>query len=129
LHAFAAGQGVESEIEDVIGFVVGQMDSKQVQISIDGIDETDIFGELVHERNATQTEATSAIRKIITQAWTASKNGPGAVGDFGFIEPAEHGASACGQALGAVALVPVALGSLFFATALDSVLASGAFVA
>jgi hypothetical protein len=41
LQAGAVAQGVVSEVEHMIGFVVRHMNQEQVQVAIDGIDEAD----------------------------------------------------------------------------------------
>ena len=41
LQASAVAQGIVSDVQDVIGYMVGQMDLEQRQTAVDGVDEAD----------------------------------------------------------------------------------------
>ncbi len=125
LQTVAAGQGVHGKVEYVIGMMVGQKDLEQMEFLIDEIHQADVFGELIHERNASQARTAGALGKIITQAGTASNNGRAAIRELCFVEPAEDVASACSQPIGTLALVAIASGSILVVAALHFALASG----
>jgi hypothetical protein len=42
LQTGAVAQGVVGEVEDVVGFVVGQVDLEDVQPAVDGVDEAEL---------------------------------------------------------------------------------------
>lgn len=44
----------------MIGFVIGKMDFEKVEFAVDGVDQADVFGELVEERNAAEAKAAGA---------------------------------------------------------------------
>src|SRR5260370_18741227 len=58
-------QGVISDIEDMIRFVVGPMDLQQVQALIDGFDQSELAGEQVHGADATIGQAVAALANFI----------------------------------------------------------------
>ena len=113
----------------MIGFVIGKMDFEKVEFGVDGVDQADIFGELVEEGNAAEAQTAGACRNIVTKSTRAAQDGPGAIGEFSFVDAALDGALACSESAVATALVPVAFDMMFLATVLHFVLASGAFVA
>ena len=48
LEAFSAREDVVGDVEHVIRFVIGQMDLQQVQILVDGLDQSDAPGKQMH---------------------------------------------------------------------------------
>ena len=96
MQTIAATQGIEGEIEDVIGFVIREMDEEKVQVFVDGGDETNFLGEFVKEWNAPEAESPCTITEIETDV-AATKDGFGAIGEFRFIEPALDLALAGGE--------------------------------
>ena len=65
LQAGAVAQGVVSEIENVIGFVIGKMDLEQVQALIDGVDEADPLGEQMKGPDAAVRDGPTAARVVV----------------------------------------------------------------
>ena len=129
LHVFAMAQGIEGEVKDVIGFVIRQMDFEDVESFVNGVNEADVLGEFVQQRNAAETDAGGARREVVAEPGIAPEDGLGAIGEFGFVESALDFPFVRGELAVAMALVAVAFGAMFVAASLDFVLASGAFVA
>jgi hypothetical protein len=47
LEASAVAQGVDSEVEDVIGIEIWELDLEHMQASINGVNQADVLGEFV----------------------------------------------------------------------------------
>ena len=60
LDAAAAGEDVESDVQDVVGFVVRPMLLEQVQVAVDLLDELDFLGQEKDGPDAAGTEPTDA---------------------------------------------------------------------
>jgi hypothetical protein len=105
------------------------MDLEHMAIVVDGIDQADVFGELVEQGDATEAKATGACRDIVAEGGRTSEDGAGAIGEFGFVESVEGGALPLGQALVAESLVPLAFGLMFLLVVLHFVLAAEVIVA
>ena len=67
LQAIAVAQGVEGEVEDMIGFVIGQTDLENAEALVDGVDEADVAGQLVEERDAAIAQAVDAFGDFIAE--------------------------------------------------------------
>ena len=52
LEAIAVAQGVISDIEYMIGFVIGQVNLEQMQLAVDGVDETDAARQKMKDADA-----------------------------------------------------------------------------
>ena len=60
-EALATGDDVESDVQDVVGFVVGQMSFEKVEIPIDSVDQADLLSQ---QKNGTDTAGTEAFDAI-----------------------------------------------------------------
>ena len=60
-EVLATGDDVESDVQDVVGFVVGQMSFEKVEIPIDSVDEADLLSQ---QKNGTDTAGTEAFDAI-----------------------------------------------------------------
>ena len=61
LHPLAAGDEVESEIQDMVGFVVGQMSFEKVEVPIDIVDQADLLSQQENGADTAGTEPFYAI--------------------------------------------------------------------
>src|SRR5205823_5340488 len=52
LQTIAATQGIEGDVEDMVGLGVRAEDFEDVQVLVDGMDQADIPGKLVKQGNA-----------------------------------------------------------------------------
>jgi hypothetical protein len=68
---------------------------EQRQASIDSVDQADVVGEFVEQRNAAESGAIAALIKFEVEVATAAQDGLGAVGEFGFVKAALDGLLAC----------------------------------
>jgi hypothetical protein len=128
LHAGAVAQGIEGEVQDVIGLEIRKMDFEDVEPLVDGVDESNVLSEFVQEGDAAASDAGGAFREGVAETGAAAKDGLGTVGEFGFVESALDFTLACGELAVTLALVSAAFGAMFMAATLGFVLASGAFV-
>ena len=65
LQAIAVAKGVVGEVEDVIRFVIRQMDLEQVQPLVDGVDEANAFGEKVKGADAAVSDGAVALADLV----------------------------------------------------------------
>ena len=49
LQTIAATEGIEGDVEDMIGVGIGQMDLENAKARVDGLDQTEVTGQLVEE--------------------------------------------------------------------------------
>jgi hypothetical protein len=98
LQASAVAQGVVGQVEDVIGFVVGQMDLEQVQLIVDGIDEADPSRQQMDGADAAVRQAACAIGDLVMNVG-GSEHGMVQVAEPFFVESAFNSALAVGQLL------------------------------
>jgi hypothetical protein len=63
--AFAAGEDVESDIQDVVGFVIGEMAFEEVKVLVDVPDQADPPRQQEHGTDATGIEALDAIGEFV----------------------------------------------------------------
>ena len=61
----AVAQGVVGEVEDVIGFVVGQMDFEQVEVVVDVVDESDAPRQEMDGTDAAAEESIGFVRDFV----------------------------------------------------------------
>ena len=87
LQALAVTQGVESEVQDMIGFGIGQADLEDGQAGIDEGDQADVAGELMKEGDAAVAEALDPVSDFVAEV-AAGEDRSRAFGKFGFVEPA-----------------------------------------
>ena len=52
LDAVAAGQDVEGDVEDVVGFVIGEMALEEMEVAVDVADQADPAGQQEHGADA-----------------------------------------------------------------------------
>jgi hypothetical protein len=65
LEAGAFAEGVEGEVEDVVGLVVREMDLEEVKARVDGVDKSKAAGEEVEGADAAVGESASAAGDIV----------------------------------------------------------------
>ena len=61
----AAGEEIEGEVQDMVGFVVGQMAFEQVKIAVDILDESDPLSQQEEGPDAAGTEPADAIGMFV----------------------------------------------------------------
>jgi len=98
LQAIAVAKRVVSEIENMIGFVVWQVNLEQMEFAIDGIDEAEALGEEMKSADATVADAVHAVGDFVVDV-AGGEDGPMAANGFAFIEPALHTALVSVQAI------------------------------
>jgi hypothetical protein len=86
LEARAVAQSVHGKIDDVIGVGIGQVQFEDVQLSIDGFNQSDVLGKLVEQGNSAEGGAINAIVEFEVEFAAAAQDGLGAIGEFGFVE-------------------------------------------
>ena len=65
LQTGAITQRVVSDVEDVIGFMVGQVDEKDMQAAIDGVDEAELSGQAMDRADAAVVDTVDAPGNLI----------------------------------------------------------------
>ena len=63
--ALAAGEDIEGDVQDMVGFVVGQMPLEQVKIAVDILDESDLLSQEEEGPDAAGTEPADAIGMFV----------------------------------------------------------------
>ena len=61
----AVAQCVVGEVEDVVGFVVGEVDFEQVEVAIDVVDESDASGQEMDGSDAAADESIGFVRDFV----------------------------------------------------------------
>lgn len=95
LEARAVAEGVVGEVEDVIGIGIGQVQFEQLQASVDSVDQADVLGKFVKQRDAAESGAIDALVEFKVEVATATKDGLGGVGELGFVEASLHDLFSC----------------------------------
>jgi hypothetical protein len=95
LETRAVAQSVHGEVDDVIGVGIGQVQFEDVQLSIDGFNQSDVLGKFVEQRNSAEGGAIDAVVEFEMEVTAAAKNGLGAIGKFGFVETSVDDSLAC----------------------------------
>jgi hypothetical protein len=98
LQMSAVAQGVVSDIEDVIGFMVRPTLLQDWEPLVDGVNETDLASQQMHGANAAKGQAAGPIGNFKLNV-AGSEHGFGTVTEFLFVESAFNLALASGQAL------------------------------
>src|SRR5450755_346353 len=86
LHAGTAAQGVEGQIENVIGLVIGEMDFQKVQAFVNSLAEADTASQQHHGTDATMGNTTNATGKLVIDV-PRGKHGPFTTGEDGLVQP------------------------------------------
>ena len=60
LEVPAAGEEIEGDVQDMVGFVVGQMPLEEVEVAVDVLDELDLLGQEEDGADAAGTESAAA---------------------------------------------------------------------
>ena len=63
--ALAAGEEIEGDVQDMVGFVVGQMPLEQMEVAVDFLDELDLLSQQEEGADAAGTEPPDAIGRLI----------------------------------------------------------------
>ena len=79
----------------MIGIGIRQVQLKEVQLSIDGFDQSDVLGKFVKQGNAAEGGAIDAVVEFEVEVAAAAQNGLGAIGEFGFVEASLDDSLAC----------------------------------
>ena len=98
LDTVAVAQGVIGDIQDMIGFVIGEMNLEQMEALVDAIDEPDFLGEQMKSADAAVADAVNAIANLVVNVG-GREDGPMAADRFGFIEPTLDSALASAEAI------------------------------
>jgi hypothetical protein len=88
-------QRVEGEVENVIGIGIRQVQLKDVQLSIDRLDQPEVLGQFVKQGNAAEGGAIDAVVEFKVEVAAAAQDGLGAIGEFGFVEASLDDSLAC----------------------------------
>jgi hypothetical protein len=64
-QAPAVAEGIESDIEDVIRLVVGQVHKKHLEVTIDGVDQAGFARELIHQADAAVVGSHRAVGQLV----------------------------------------------------------------
>ena len=92
----AVAQRVVSDVENVIGLVIGEMDLEKLQSLINSVDESKLTGEGVHGADAAVDDATSTIRDLIVDV-VGGKHRLVTTSELALVEAALDAALAVGQ--------------------------------
>ena len=65
LDPFAAGEDVEGDVQDVVGFVVGEMSFEEMEVAVDVADQADPLRQQEHGADAAGGEALDAVGEFI----------------------------------------------------------------
>ena len=63
--AFAAGEDVEGDVQDMVGFVIGEMPLEDMEVVVDVADQADPARQQVHGADAPRSEALDAIGDFV----------------------------------------------------------------
>ncbi len=85
LKAGAFAQGVVGQVENVVGFVVGQVNLEEHQTPIDGIDQTEATCQQVHGADAAVSDAAVTVTDLIVNVRGGEHRLLAAI-DIGFVE-------------------------------------------
>ena len=75
----AAGEDVEGDVQDVVGFVIGQMPLEEVEVAVDVVDQADLLSQQEDGADAAGTEALDAIGEFVVDVG-GGHHGPGRSG-------------------------------------------------
>jgi hypothetical protein len=98
LQAIAVAQGIDGNIEHVIGLMVGQVDLQQVEPPVDSFDQTDALGKQVKGADAAKRQTTHALGNLVGNV-KSGEHRFGTVTELGLVEPAQDLTLAVGQLL------------------------------
>jgi hypothetical protein len=96
LQTGAVAQGVVGEGQDVIGFVVGEVELQQVQAVVDGVDEAHVARQGVQGADAAAADGAGAVGDLIVDVG-GGKHRPSAAVHIGLVETAPDPALAAVQ--------------------------------
>ncbi len=87
LQASAVTEGVVSDVEDVVGIVVGQVLLKQVQSLVDGVNESELSGQGVEGADTAVGDGAGPSSNLVVNVG-GSEHWSGAAPEVGFVESA-----------------------------------------
>ena len=96
LQTSAVAERVVSEVEDVIGFVVGQVHFEHLQLVVDGVDEADPSGQEVEGTDPAMGDAAVALGDVVVDV-AGREDGLVEVLELGLVEPSLKAALAAFQ--------------------------------
>ena len=98
MDAVAVAQGVIGDIQDMIGFVIGEMNLEHMEALVDAIDETDLLGEQMKSADAAVADTVNALGNLVVNVG-GREDGPMAADRSGFIETTLDSALASTEAI------------------------------
>jgi hypothetical protein len=87
LQAGALAEGVVDEVENVIGLVLGQMNLEQVELSVDGVEESQVAGEGMDGCEAAVGDSVGAVADLVVDV-RGGEQRVGAIAALGRVEAA-----------------------------------------
>src|ERR1044071_267183 len=86
LQTSAIAQRVEGDVENVIGFIIGQMNLEEMESAIDGVDEADAACQEVKGADAAMADGVGALGDFVVDV-AGGEDRPLAADGPGFVEP------------------------------------------
>ena len=86
LDAAAAGEEIEGDVQDVVGFVVGQVPLEEVEVAVDLLDQPDLLSQEEEGADAAGTEAAAATGVFVVDIG-GGHHGYRPLGARGVVEP------------------------------------------
>ena len=87
LQAIAVAQGVVSDVENVIGLMIGQMDLEKMQAFVDGVDEAALACEEMKGADAAIGRCRGCVGDVVMNV-ACLEDRLGAIAELGFVETA-----------------------------------------
>jgi hypothetical protein len=85
LKAGAVAKGVVGDVEDVVGFVVGQVNDQEVELAVNGVDEAELSCQGMDGADAAVSDAADAAGGLIVNVG-GSEHGSGTAAEAGGVE-------------------------------------------
>jgi hypothetical protein len=85
LQAGPVAQGVVGDVEDMVGFVVRQVDLEEFEFVVEGVDEAELSDEGVHGADATVGDTTDASGSLVVDVG-GGEHGSGAAAEVGLVK-------------------------------------------
>lgn len=93
MNSLALAHRVVGQVEDVVGFVVRQMDLEQVQTAIDQVGQAEAADDFLHDTDAAVGKAAGSVSDLVMDVRGCEHRSFG-VADLGFVEAAVNAALA-----------------------------------
>ena len=79
----------------MVGIGIRQVQFKDMQLSVDGVEQSNVLSKFVKQGNAAESGAIDAVVEFEVKVTAAAKDRLGAVGQFGFVEALLDDSLAC----------------------------------